>query len=89
MPAGGRARRVGRATTGAAAAAWAQLGEMGVLGAAAPERTAASGSPSSTSCSLLEETGYAALPEPLVEHAAVGVPLLAAGGHDAAARRGR
>lgn len=61
---------------GRSGAAWDALAAMGVLGAAAPDAAGGLG------CSVLdlvliaEETGYAALPEPFVEHVMVGVPAL-------------
>jgi len=55
---------------------WAALGEMGVLGSLAPESAGGLGLTSMDLVLLLEETGYAALPEPVVEHAAVAMPLL-------------
>jgi alkylation response protein AidB-like acyl-CoA dehydrogenase len=57
---------------------------MGVLGLLAPESAGGLGLTDLDLVLILEETGYAALPEPVVEHAAVGVPLLAGSGHDAA-----
>jgi alkylation response protein AidB-like acyl-CoA dehydrogenase len=61
---------------------WAHLGEMGVLGMLAPEPAGGLGLTDLDLVLILEETGYAALPEPVVEHAAVAVPLLAAARHD-------
>jgi alkylation response protein AidB-like acyl-CoA dehydrogenase len=72
--------------SGRAAPVWKQLGEMGVLGLLAGESVGGLGLAEPDLVLILEETGYAALPEPVVEHAAVGVPLLAAGAHDAAGR---
>jgi hypothetical protein len=62
------AGRVGRA--------WPALGEMGILGLLAPESVGGLGLTSVDLVLLLEETGYVALPEPIVEHAAVVMPLL-------------
>ncbi len=62
------AGRVGRA--------WAALGEMGVFGVLADESVGGLGLGFVDLVLLLEETGYAALPEPIVEHAAVAMPLL-------------
>jgi len=62
------AGRVGRA--------WPSLGEMGVLGLLASESAGGRGLSYVDLVLLLEETGYAALPEPIVEHAAVAMPLL-------------
>jgi alkylation response protein AidB-like acyl-CoA dehydrogenase len=55
---------------------WPRLGEMGVLGVLAPEADGGFGGDFLDLVLLLEETGWAALPEPVVEHAAVGTPLL-------------
>ncbi|HKA93333.1 MAG TPA: acyl-CoA dehydrogenase family protein, partial [Acidimicrobiia bacterium] len=55
---------------------WPKLGEMGVLGVLAPEEHGGFGGDELDLVLLLEETGRAALPEPVVEHAAVAVPLL-------------
>ena len=63
--------------TGRTATAWAALGEMGVLGALVPEDRGGLGLSEVDVVLLAEETGRAALPEPFVEHALVGAPLLA------------
>jgi alkylation response protein AidB-like acyl-CoA dehydrogenase len=55
---------------------WTRLGELGVLGVLAPEAHGGFGGDELDLVLLLEETGRAALPEPVVEHAAVGVPVL-------------
>jgi alkylation response protein AidB-like acyl-CoA dehydrogenase len=55
---------------------WPRLGEMGVLGVLAPEAQGGFGGDDLDLVLLLEETGRAALPEPVVEHAAVAIPLL-------------
>jgi alkylation response protein AidB-like acyl-CoA dehydrogenase len=55
---------------------WSRLGELGVLGVLAPEAHGGFGGNYLDLVLLLEETGRAALPEPVVEHAAVAVPLL-------------
>lgn len=56
--------------------AWPHLAEMGVLGSLAPEVLGGLGLGLVDVVLVLEETGYAALPDPIVEHAAVAVPLL-------------
>jgi alkylation response protein AidB-like acyl-CoA dehydrogenase len=56
---------------------WAKLGALGVLGVLAPERHGGIGGDFLDLVLLLEETGRAALPEPVVEHAAVALPELA------------
>ena len=58
-------------------ARWRHLGEMGVLGLTVPEQFGGLGLGSVDLVAVLEETGRAALPEPLVEHAGVAGPLLA------------
>jgi alkylation response protein AidB-like acyl-CoA dehydrogenase len=55
---------------------WTRLGELDVLGVLAPEAQGGLGGDFLDLVLLLEETGRAALPEPVVEHAAVAVPLL-------------
>jgi len=59
---------------------WAALGEMGVLGMLAPSGAGGLGMDEVDLVLCLEETGRAALPGPIVEHAAVSVPLLASAG---------
>lgn len=56
---------------------WRKLGELGILGVLAPEDQGGLGGDFLDLVLLLEETGRAALPEPVVEHAAVAVPELA------------
>ncbi len=63
--------------TGRTTAAWTALGEMGVLGALVPEADGGLGLCELDVVLLAEETGRVALPEPFVEHALVGAPLLA------------
>jgi alkylation response protein AidB-like acyl-CoA dehydrogenase len=55
---------------------WPRLGELGALGVLAPEARGGLGGDDLDLVLLLEEAGRTALPEPLVEHAAVAVPLL-------------
>ena len=57
---------------------WSQLAEMGVLGMLAPESAGGLGLDEVDLVLILEECGRAALPGPIVEHAAVAVPALAA-----------
>lgn len=59
---------------------WATLAELGVLGILAPTEAGGLGMDEVALVRLLEEAGYGAVPEPLVEHVAVAVPALAAGG---------
>src|SRR3954447_11950045 len=63
---------------GRSGAAWDALGAMGVLGALVPEPSGGLGLTELDVVLLAEEAGYAALPEPFVEHVLVGAPLLAA-----------
>jgi alkylation response protein AidB-like acyl-CoA dehydrogenase len=62
--------------TGRTARAWAALREMGVLGALAPESRGGLGLREIDLVLLAEATGYAALPEPFVEHALVAAPIV-------------
>jgi alkylation response protein AidB-like acyl-CoA dehydrogenase len=62
--------------TGRSPERWQKLAELGVLGVLAPEDTGGLGLSEVDLVLLLEEAGAVALPEPLVETAAVAVPLL-------------
>lgn len=55
---------------------WSRLGGMGVLGALASPSVGGLGLDEVDLVLVLEETGRAAMPGPVVEHAVVGVPLL-------------
>jgi alkylation response protein AidB-like acyl-CoA dehydrogenase len=66
---------------------WAKLVELGVIGALAPEANGGVGLDLIDLVVLLEESGRAAVPEPLVDTAAVAVPLLAALAEDPRAAR--
>jgi alkylation response protein AidB-like acyl-CoA dehydrogenase len=57
--------------------AWPALAEMGVVGITAPEAAGGLGLDDLDLVLLLEETGRAALPEPIVEHSAVALPFVA------------
>lgn len=59
---------------------WTVLAEMGVQGLMAPEAAGGAGMDWVTMALVLVEAGRAALPLPLLETAAIGVPLLAAAG---------
>jgi len=59
---------------------WQQLGEMGVLDMLAPTDAGGLGLDEVDLVLILEESGRVAFPGPLVEHAAVAVPALAAAG---------
>ena len=61
---------------GRSGAAWRALADMGVLGALAPEDAGGLGLTVLDAVLVFEEAGYAALPEPLVEHALVAIPVL-------------
>jgi len=61
---------------GRSGSAWRALAEMGVLGAGAPEDRGGLGFTALDLVLITEETGYAALPEPFVEHALVAMPVL-------------
>ncbi len=62
--------------TGRVPGLWDQLVDMGVIGLLAPEADGGLGLTMVDLVLLLEETGRCALPEPIVETAAFGVPLL-------------
>jgi alkylation response protein AidB-like acyl-CoA dehydrogenase len=55
---------------------WRELVEMGVVGVLAPEAAGGLGGDETDLVLLLEETGRCALAEPVVETAAVAIPLL-------------
>ena len=77
-------REAWTSSTGRCPSAWAALTEMGVLGVVAPEAVGGLGLGEVDLVLVLEETGRFALPEPIVETAAVAVPLLAARGNERA-----
>ncbi len=62
--------------TGRVPGLWATLAETGVVGLTAPEAAGGLGMSDLDLVLLLEEAGRAVCPEPLVEHTAVGIPLL-------------
>jgi alkylation response protein AidB-like acyl-CoA dehydrogenase len=62
--------------TGRVPGLWEQLAAMGVVGLLAPERDGGLGLTFVELVLVLEETGRHAVPEPIVETAAYGVPLL-------------
>ncbi len=64
---------------------WQQLADMGVVGLLAPESTGGMGLGALDLHGLLVESGRVAMTEPIVETAAVAVPVLAAAGHSALA----
>jgi alkylation response protein AidB-like acyl-CoA dehydrogenase len=55
---------------------WSQLGEMGITGALVSEGAGGLGLGPIDLVLLLEECGYAAVPEPVMEHAVVAAPLV-------------
>jgi alkylation response protein AidB-like acyl-CoA dehydrogenase len=63
-------------TNGRSPSLWGKMAELGVTGLAVPEAHGGLGLSDIDFVLLLEESGRAALPEPLVETSAVGVPLL-------------
>jgi alkylation response protein AidB-like acyl-CoA dehydrogenase len=67
---------------GRSAERWRKLGEVGVLGLMVPEQYGGSGMDEVDMVLALEESGRAVLPEPLLESAALGAPLLARAGSD-------
>ena len=62
--------------TGRVPGLWEKLGDMGVVGMLAPEASGGLGLTMVDLVLILEETGRCATPEPIVETAAFGVPLL-------------
>ena len=70
--------------TGAAGKTWSELAAMGVVGLRAPESAGGLAMTDLDLVLLQEEAGRAALPDPMVEHVAVAVPALEAGGDTAA-----
>jgi alkylation response protein AidB-like acyl-CoA dehydrogenase len=64
--------------TGHAPDVWAKLGETGVLGMLVPESDGGMGGNDIDLVLLLEEIGRAGVPGPVLEHAAVAAPVLAA-----------
>jgi len=69
-------------TEGRVAGLWSTLGDLGVLAVLAPETAGGLGMNEIDLVRILEEAGYAGVPEPLGEHAAVAVPTLVEGGAD-------
>ena len=69
-------RAIWESKTGRSPALWKKLAEIGVAGLLAPEEQGGMGFDETTLVLLLEESGRAALPEPVIGTAAVGVPLL-------------
>jgi alkylation response protein AidB-like acyl-CoA dehydrogenase len=69
-------RRLWSTETGRSRDLWRKLVEVGLIGALVPEPSDGLGLDEVDVVLLLEETGRAALPEPVVETAAVGAPLL-------------
>ena len=77
---GARKGEGARADAGQVSKVWADLTEMGVLGLAVSEERGGLGLDELGWVLLAEESGYAALPHPLVETACVVAPLLDAAG---------
>jgi alkylation response protein AidB-like acyl-CoA dehydrogenase len=65
---------------------WSQLAELGLLGMTVPEQYGGLGMSELDFVLPAEESGYVALPEPLVHNSLVAVPLLEDIGGDLAAR---
>ena len=61
---------------------WKKLAAMGVIGITVPERWGGLGLDELALVLLLEESGRAALPEPIVETVAVGVPTIVESGDE-------
>lgn len=71
-----RVREAWENATGRVDGLWATLAELGLLGVTAPEEAGGLGLSELELVLILEESGRVALPEPFLETAAVGVPLL-------------
>ena len=69
--------------TGRSPERWRKLGELGVLGLLIPEQYGGSGLDEVDMVLVLEESGRAVLPEPVMESAALAAPLLARADSDA------
>lgn len=67
--------------------AWNTLAQTGVIGMTASEEAGGMGMSELDLLLPLEETGYAAMPGPIVDTVAVGIPLLEAAGTDAQKER--
>ncbi|MCA1831172.1 MAG: acyl-CoA dehydrogenase family protein [Actinomycetota bacterium] len=61
---------------------WRAMGEMGLLGLMIPEQFGGMGGDEVDLVLVLEESGRAALPEPVIETVAIAGPMIAAGGSD-------
>ena len=72
-----RAVRDAWTNTDGRSGAWDALTEMGVTGITHPEAAGAMGVDEIAIALILEETGRVALPEPIVEHTAVALPVVA------------
>lgn len=68
--------------TGRSPELWRKMAETGFVGLTVPEEHGGLGMDELDLVLLLEQAGYAALPEPLLETTAVGVPLLVEAGTD-------
>jgi len=73
--------------TDGARAAWNTLAQTGVIGMTASEEAGGMGMSELDLLLPLEETGYAAMPGPIVDTIAVGIPLFEAAGTDAQKER--
>jgi alkylation response protein AidB-like acyl-CoA dehydrogenase len=78
-----RVREAWESETGRSPERWKKLGDLGILGLTIPEEHGGAGMNEIDMVLLLEEAGRNILPEPLLEHAAVGAPLLARAGTEA------
>jgi len=78
-----KVREAWESETGRSPERWKKLGDLGILGLTIPEQFGGAGMDEVDLVLVLEEAGRSVLPEPLLEHAAVGAPLLARAGTDA------
>ena len=76
-------RAMWESATGRSPQLWKRMAETGLVGLTVPEEHGGLGSSEVDLVLLLEEAGYVALPEPLLETTAVAVPLLLEAGSEA------
>lgn len=70
-------RRAAQGESNEGANRWNRIAELGLLGVLAPESSGGMGLGDTDFVLIAEEVGRAALPEALIEHAGIAVPLLA------------
>ncbi|MPZ88891.1 MAG: acyl-CoA dehydrogenase [Nitriliruptorales bacterium] len=78
----GHVRAMWDTETGRSPDLWRKMAETGFIGLTVPVEHGGLGMSEVDLVLLLEEAGYAALPEPLLENSAIGVPLLVEAGSE-------